>query len=214
MARRRNPKTTLSVIICSCALLGACSDDKADTGGSGGTTATSDGTGGSEGTAAGTTEAPGPTVPGVDTVPALITADGTAFAFSADGVRLAISGVDDQVSMWDVAGATQSYTIAETSLSLGFGGDGNTLFTYAAAVNPADANNPILGPAHSWRRPECPPGHGARRGPDDAGRRAQRGSRSNRAPVGRRALALNPALSRSAGVRPKADTEGGREGTA
>lgn len=129
------------------ATLAGCSDDSTEPGSGGTTNGTStDGTSGG-----GTTEAPGPTVPGIDTVPALITANGTAFAFSIDGALLAVAGVDDQVSMWDVATATQKYTIAETSLSLGFGGDGNTLFTYAAAVNPADETAPIVGPAHSWR---------------------------------------------------------------
>jgi WD40 repeat protein len=131
------------------ATLAACSDDGGTSGTGGDGTTAANGSGGTG--APGSTEAPGPTVPGIDTVPTLITANGTAFAFSTDGVRLAVSGVDDQVSMWEVATATQLYTIAETSLSLGFGGDGNTLFTYAAAPNPADPNAPILGPAHSWR---------------------------------------------------------------
>ncbi len=133
--------------IAALALLAGCSDDDTTGGTPGGTDATggTDSTGGSA-----TTEAAGPTVPGIDTVQALLTANGTAYAFSLDGTRFAVSGIDDQVSMWDFATATQQYTIAETSLSLGFGGDGNTLFTYAAAVNPADPNAPILGPAHSW----------------------------------------------------------------
>ena len=124
--------------------LGGGDDDKASNDGNSSHSSDGSGGSGSQGSGGGT----GSTQPGIDAVPAILSADGTVFDFNSDGSQIAIGGSQAQLSLWNVNSAQQVFAVQETSHTIIVSRDGQTVFSYSETPDPVA---PILGPAHSYR---------------------------------------------------------------